>query len=158
MLTETEFNDLAGRYADMIFRISYGYLKHQADAEDVTQTVLIRLFQSENDFTSEDHRKNWLIRVTINECKKQFRLPWRKMEDLDVYAETLKQSAQEDKYLFESIMKLETKYRVVILLFYYEGYQTDEIATMLKEQPSTVRTRLARARKKLKKILEEEQS
>ena len=133
-----------------------GWLKNPDDANDVTQDVLIELYKTEKAFESDAHLKNWLIRATVNRCKMLFRSPWRRLENIDDYTETLGFEHERDQELFKSVMSLDKKYRVPLLLFYYEGYSTAEVASMLRIPEKTVSTRLFRARAKLKTILEEE--
>ena len=140
---------------DTVFRVAYGWLRNPDDANDVTQDVLIELYKTDKAFESEAHLKNWLIRVTVNRCKMFFRSPWRKAEDIDDYAETLSFEQESDQELFRAVMALDKKYRAP-LLFYYEGYSTAEIASMLGIPEQTVSTRLFRARAKLRTIFAEE--
>ena len=74
MLTRERFAALAEKYMDMVFRVAYGYMRSRDDADDVTQEVLLRLYRTDTLFESEEHVKNWLIRVTVNQCKKGFPL------------------------------------------------------------------------------------
>lgn len=142
-------------YRDMIFRIAYSYIKCPEDADDVTQEVLLRLLQRDKEFTSEEHRRNWLIRVTINQCRMLFRSPWRKCVSIEDYAESLSFEDHDSSDLFTAVMNLDRKYRLVVLLYYYEGYSTAEIAGLLQCRESTVTTRLFRAREKLRDVLKE---
>ena len=153
MLSEEQFTSLASTYMDMIFRLAFGYLKSRADADDVTQTVLLRLYNAGKPFESDAHLKHWLLRVTVNECKKLLRSPWRRTEDFEAYAETL--SFDEPRYagLFEAILALDEKCRAVGVLHYYEGYSIAEISALLRVPAGTVGTRLKRAREKLKLYL-----
>lgn len=155
-MTDERFVSCAKQYMDMVFRIAYGYLKNSSDAEDVTQEVLLRLYRTETDFVSEEHRKRWLIRVTVNCCKSLFRAPWRQQENLDDYAETLGFEREDYTALFTAVMGLERKYRVPLLLYYFEGYSVREIGELLRLPENTVSTRLRRARAKLKDMLTEE--
>ena len=155
-MTDERFVSCAKQYMDMVFRIAYGYLKNSSDAEDVTQEVLLRLYRTETDFASEEHRKRWLIRVTVNCCKSLFRAPWRQQENLDDYAETLGFEREDYSALFTAVMGLERKYRVPLLLYYFEGYSVKEIGELLRLPENTVSTRLRRARAKLKDLLTEE--
>ena len=155
-MTDERFASCAKQYMDMVFRIAYGYLKNSSDAEDVTQEVLLRLYRTETDFASEEHRKRWLIRVTVNCCKSLFRAPWRQQENLDDYAETLGFEREDYTALFTAVMGLERKYRVPLLLYYFEGYSVKEIGELLLLPENTVSTRLRRARAKLKDMLTEE--
>ena len=130
-------------------------MRSRADADDITQNVLLKLYRYDQAFQSEAHLKNWLIRVTINECKQAFRSPWRKMEDIEDYANSLAMTQPEERELFETVMRLPHGYRVALYLYYYEDHTTDEIARMLNIPAATVRTRLARGRERLKKMLTE---
>lgn len=65
-----EFELLARRYMDMVFRLAFSYMKSASDADDVTQNVLLRLLRSTKPFESEEHARFWLVRVTMNECKR----------------------------------------------------------------------------------------
>ena len=153
MFSEEQFTSLATTHMDMIFRLAFSYLKSRADADDVTQTVLLRLYKTGKAFESDAHVKNWLLRVTVNECKKLLRSPWRRTEDFEAYAETL--SFDEPRYagLFEAVMALDGKCRAAVVLHYYEGYTISEISALLRVPAGTVGTRLKRAREKLKLYL-----
>ena len=150
-----EFELLARRYMDMVFRLAFSYMKSASDADDVTQEVFIKLYSVNTVFESEEHIRNWLIRVTINQCRKQFRSPWRRLENIDDYAAALSFEDDNDRELFRAVMGLEQKYRSVIFLYYYIGYSTAEIADILGAPVNTVSTRLRRARARLKTILTE---
>ena len=154
-MTDQQLVPLAQRYMDTIFRIAYSYLRSQADADDVTQDVLIRLYKTETAFESDDHLKHWLIRVTVNRCKNIFRSPWRKVENIADYENSLTFEAPEHRELFDAVMALDKRYRLPVLLYYYEGYSQKEIAGLLSLPEETVRTRLFRARGKLKATLTE---
>ena len=156
MLTKEQFVQLAQLYMDTIFRLAFNCLKSKTDADDVTQTVLLRLYETGKTFENEDHLKYWLIRVTLNECKKYWRSPWRRTEDFQDYANSLTVEEPRHSELFDAVMALDQKYRVVIFLYYYEGYTLKEIARLLKLPQGTVGTRLKRAKERLKKILSEE--
>lgn len=155
MFTTEHFTYIAQRYMDTVFRVAFSYMKSRADADDITQNVLLKLYRYEGDFESESHLKHWLIRVTINECKSAFRSLWRKTENIEDYVNSLEMPSQEHSDLLEAVMSLPKKYRVAIYLFYYEGYSTREIAELLAMPEATVRTHLARGREKLKTILTE---
>ena len=154
-MTDQQFVPLAQRYMDTVFRVAYGYLRSRSDADDVTQDVLIRLYKTDTAFENEEHLKRWLIRVTVNRCKNIFRSPWHRMEDIANYESTLIFEAPECRELFDAVMALDKRYRLPVLLYYYEGYSQKEIADMLSIPEETVRTRLFRARGKLKATLTE---
>ena len=155
MYNNDEFSDYAKKYMDMVFRIAFSYLKCQADADDVTQDALIRLYKTNKAFSSDAHVKNWLIRVTVNLCKNVFRSPWYRSEPIEAYADTLQFEAQEDRELFSVVMGLDKKFSTVVLLYYQEGYSIREISSILHIPEKTVSTRLTRAKAKLKTMLTE---
>ena len=149
-MTEEIFEQAARRYGDTIFRVAYHAVKDRSEAEDVTQTVLLRLYLNKGSFESEDHLKHWLLRVTVNESRKVLRSAWRRrtipLEGWDGPTE----EPQEDSDVLEAVMGLEAKYRLPIYLYYYEGCSVKEVAQILHTNPSTVQTRMQRARDKLK--------
>lgn len=155
MFTNEHFTYIAQRYMDTVFRVAFSYMKSRADADDITQNVLLKLYRYEGDFQNEAHLKHWLIRVTVNECKSAYRSLWRKTENIEDYVNSLEMPSEEHSELLEAVMSLPKKYRVAIFLFYYEGYSTREIAELLAMPEATVRTHLARGWEKLKTILTE---
>lgn len=154
-MEEDTFEEVARRYADGIYRVACHALGDPAEAEDVTQTVLLRLYQHNGSFESEEHRRYWIFRVAVNESRKVLRSPWRKrILPLEVWDGTT-ESVTEDGGVLGEVMRLDEKYRLPIYLYYYEEYSVKEIAHILRIPPSTVQTRLQRARDKLKIILQE---
>ena len=144
-------------YANVVFRVAYSYCKNQSDAEDIMQNTFLKLLQGNYEFCDEDHLKKWLIRVAINEAKnvrasfwKRKVVPISSCEEKGVSFDTLEQSM-----LFEAVRELTEKYRVVIHLYYNEGYAIKEIADILGIKETTVQTQLMRAREKLKERLGE---
>ena len=158
MLSTEEFKRCAQEYMDVVFRVAFSCLRSQTDAEDVTQEVLLRLYETDYVFESRAHIKNWLVKVTYNECRTFWRRLWRRHENIDDYVEQLAFEETDCQDLFTAVMKLDRAKRIVVVLYYLEGYQIQEIAGILKIPPGTVGTRLARARKELRKYLEEEVS
>lgn len=155
MFSDEHFTYLADKYMDTVFRVAFSYMKCAADADDITQNVLLKLYRYEGDFQSESHLKHWLIRATINECKSACRSLWRKTENIEDYVNSLAMPTREHSELLEAVMGLPKKYRMAIYLFYYEGYSTAEIGGLLSIPEATVRTHLARGRERLRKTLTE---
>ena len=159
MFTREQFTSLAQKHMDMIFRLAYSYLRSREEADDVTQNVLLALWRTDKAFESGEHVKAWLIRVTVNECKKILRSPWRKRsEPLEEFENTLSFETDKDRDLYEAVMALDAKYRAVIVLYYYEGYSIAETGRLLGIPAATAGTRLARARERLKNMLTEAES
>ena len=149
------------QYGDMILRLAYSSLKSRDDAEDVLQDVMIRLLENDPDFESDEHRKAWLIRVTINLCRNRLRSPWRRMNELDearseeAVDQAWEPAMQEESGVLTAVMALPQKYREVIHLFYYEDQSIIQIAQILHKKESTIRSLLHRARNLLKETLKE---
>lgn len=147
------------RYADMVFRLAYSYLKSRADAEDVMQETLLKLYTEQKAFDSPDHERYWVTRVAVNECKKLLRSPWRRRTGpLEEAPETAAFDVPAQTELFRQVMALPPKYRAAIYLHYYEGYAVREVAAVMNANPSTVQTWLMRARGQLHMKLKEAES
>ena len=150
------YEQIVYKNIDTIYRIAISYTKTQADADDIVQQTFMKLLTKKVLFTDEEHVKRWLIRVCINECNSLFSSFWRKnVESINAMATEPEFTGQESRELYEAIKELPPKCRVVIYLFYYEGYSSKEIADILHIKEATVRTRLARARKLLRTELKE---
>ena len=154
--TDVSSDEVIRKYFDMVYKLALSQTKNQTFAEDVTQDVFVKLLRSGKRFEGDEHLRYWLVRVTINECKSLFRKPWRRVEDIEAYAETLQAPSEQHRDLLVRVMRLPEKYRVPMVLHYYIGLSTDEVARAIKVPAATVRTRLARGRAKLKSLIEEE--
>ena len=146
---------LARTYADPILRLSYTYLKNTHDAQDICQTVFVKLLAEPREFESPEHERAYILRMAANACKDLLKSPWRqRSQALD---EGLQVPAPEasDGSVLEAVNQLPPLYRAVIYLYYYEGYQAAEIGEILGLPLGTVHTRLARGRAKLREFLEE---
>ncbi|KRE46414.1 sigma-70 family RNA polymerase sigma factor [Paenibacillus sp. Soil522] len=144
--------ELVHRYADMMMRIAFTYLKNSADAQDICQEVFTKIVKRQPAFKQAEHEKAWIIRVTINACKDALRSPWKKLftpiGDKDYPIQN-----EENKQVVACVLELPKKYRIVLYLYYFESYSTAEIAGLLRRNESTVRTQLKRARELLKTSL-----
>lgn len=146
---------LAKDYSDAILRLSYTYLKNTDDAQDICQSVFVKLLTQPITFDSPEHERAYVLRMASNACKDLLKSPWRKRKcSLDACTEIPAPEAKDGSVL-EAVNRLPTGYRTVIYLFYYEGYQAAEIGKILGIPTATVHTRLARGREKLKPYLEE---
>ena len=145
--------ELFERYGDAVFRLAWSCTGSRQDAEDVTQTVFLKVLERRPDLEPGKERA-WLLQVTANECRSLHRrLCRRSTVSLD---EALAVAAPEYTPLLTHVMKQRPTDRAVLYLFYYEGFSTEEIGQMLHTSQSAVTTRLHRARKNLKATLEQE--
>lgn len=148
---------LVNTYSDLILRLSYTYLKSTADAQDICQTVFLKLLTSPRSFESPEHEKAWIIRATANACKDLLKSHWRRTTVAMDEAAPVPAPPAEEGSLLAAVQLLPPKYRAVIYLYYYEGYAANEIARLLGENPATISTRLNRGRARLRTLLEQEE-
>lgn len=137
-------------YAPMVYRIAYNRTYNHSDAEDISQDVFLKLIDKNPDFDSEEDRKAWLIRVTVNHSISLWRSSRRHKASFSVEFPPSMSIQSDNENLFHALKELSPKERIVIDLYYYEGYKTIEIAEVLGCQHNTIRSRLSRARKRLK--------
>lgn len=148
--TESEIAQLYEKYVDMVYRICFSFLKTQADTEDAVQNTFLRLIRSNPLFETEEHEKAWLIVTASNICRDQLRHWWRKREPLEDHRELSSPPLPEIDETLEAVLSLPEKYKTAIYLYYYEGYLSEEIASMLKKPSSTIRTYLQKGRELLR--------
>lgn len=152
MQKETYIKDIIDNYSDMVYRVALTRCGNVENAEDVFQNVFMKLSEKMPKFKSEEHKKAWLIRVTINFSKNINMSAWnRKVITLD---ENMEFETKEESDVYSVVCDLPQNYRTVIYLFYYEGYKVDEIAKLMCSTSGTIKTWLYRARDILKTKLE----
>lgn len=143
---------LVDRYKNHLFAAAFHICKNAADAEDAVQETFLQYLITETQFENEQHIRAWLIRVAINKAKDISRSFWRnKSVPLEDYMAELTFETPESEILFEQVMRMPEKYRIVIHLFYYEDYSVREIAGILNLTENNVKVRLNRGRKLLRK-------
>ena len=152
---EMNYQKTVEKYSNMVYRLAYFYTNSKYDADDIYQDVFLKYLQNKKQFENEEHKKAWLIKVTINSCKKMWLSAWKR-KIIPLNDDEIKFEMEEDIGLYNEIKKLPKKYRVVIHLFYYEQYQIKDISQILNQKESTIRTWLTRARKLLKSQIKEE--
>ena len=157
MRTDEEITRAIDLYADMVRRLCFVHLKNYADTEDIFQTVFLKYAKSTLEFTSAEHEKAWLIRVTINACKDLLNSFFRRnVISIDTLYDFPGNTPNDNYYLLEEVLKLPEKYRNVVYLFYYEGYTAVEISEILNRKVNTIYTWLDRARAELREVLTNE--
>ena len=153
-LTEEQRTREVDRWGDMVYRLALARTASVPDAEDVFQEVFLRYFRHEERFQSDEHRKAWLIRCTVNRAKSLTASPWKKRT---VPLETAEEVGVEDDYreVYSAVLSLPGKYRAVIHLHYFEGLSVLEIARMFHVPEGTVKSQLSRGRALLREMLKE---
>ena len=149
--------ELAASYQGSLFAAAFNVCRNAQDAEDIVQDTFVQYYTSKKEFESEQHIRAWLMRVAVNKAKNINRTFWRRNKiSIEDYMETLVFETPAAETLFETVMQLPDKYRIVIHLYYYEEYAVREIAQILKLSESNVKIRLSRGRAMLKETLKEE--
>ena len=139
-----------------VFRAAFYVCKNTQDAEDAAQETFLAYYLSGEDFESDEHLRAWLLRTVIHKAQDICRSFWRRhRESLDDYAETLSAAPKEDSEVLRAVLSLPERCRVIIYLFYYEGYSVREIAETLRLQDGSVKAQLHRGRRLLRDKLKE---
>lgn len=141
-------------HGSAVYRLALCRMQSIPDAEDVYQDVFLRLLDQDTSDWDEEHLRAWLLRCAVNRCcdlhRFRLRRPVLALEDLPDMAAPDSGAAE----LWDAVARLPEKLRVPIHLYYAEGYSTEEIAGLLDIPAATVRTRLRRARNRLRDTLE----
>ncbi len=141
-------------YGEKLYRSVLFMCKNVQDSEDITQNTFLKLYTTETVFETEIHVKNWIYKIALNEVKNLKKSKWFQRKSIEEVEQVI--MPKEQLGLYHTLMKLSDSYRVVIILYYYEGYSIREIASILDKKVSTIQTQLQRGRKKLKLYLESE--
>ncbi len=144
---------LVATYADMILRLSYVYLHSTADAEDICQTVLLRVMTQAPAFAGAEHERAWIIRTTKNACKDLLKSAARRSTiALEAIGEP-EAPEMPDGTVADAVARLPYDQREAIHLHYYEGLPISEVARLVGASEAAVAKRLSRARQTLRRTL-----
>lgn len=147
--SESEINRILQTYRNMLYRTAYILLGNPHDVQDTLQEVLLRYMEKAPEFVPSEHERAWLLRVTANCCKDCLRFRKRhsyiSLEELQEYL-----PASENRQLLYELYALPTKWKTILLLYYFEGYSTREIAKITGLSENAVKKRLQRGRDALK--------
>lgn len=157
-------NQVVERWGDMVWRLAVARSGNLHDAEDIFQEVFLRFFKHEHTLTSDEHKKAWIIRCTINRTKSLAASSWHQRIRLFENSDEVKKASMaaeagvSDEYreVYDAVLSLPVKYRTVIHLYYYEEMPVAEIAAALECAEGTVKSQLARGREMLRRALKED--
>lgn len=153
-MEEERARELVERYGDLLTRLGYAWLGDLDDAQDVCQTVLLKLVEDPRTFPTPEQERAWVIRLGVNVCKDWRKSAWfRRRVPLEEGTALAEAPESGESPVLDQVLRLPASYRQVIFLRYYEGYQVKEIAQLLGKSPALVSARLRRAREKLKTML-----
>lgn len=152
----TEFREFYDRQVKRVYRLAMVLMGNISDAEDVTQTIFLKAWEKKPDFRDADHEIAWILTTTRNQCKDIHKSFYRrKRADLENAPEPqVTLETQMDNEIWEALQSLAEKYRMVLYLYYYEGYSVRELSVILRRRESTLQTQLATGRKQMKSLLE----
>ncbi|MBS6679831.1 MAG: RNA polymerase sigma factor [Roseburia sp.] len=152
----TEFREFYDRQVKRVYRLAMVLMGNISDVEDVTQTVFLKAWEKKPDFRDADHEIAWILTTTRNQCKDIHKSFYRrKRADLENAPEPqVTLETQMDSEIWEALQSLAEKYRMVLYLYYYEGYSVRELSVILRRRESTLQTQLATGRKQMKSLLE----
>lgn len=146
--TDESIKEVLDIYSNTVYRLALTRTRNKSDAEDIFQEVFLRYIKQKKQFENEEHRKAWLIRVTLNCSLKLFSSAW--FRHTVPLITDLSYETQEKPEIYFAILRLPKKYRSIIHLFYFEDLPISQISKILSTKESTIKTQLHRARQMLK--------
>ncbi len=150
-MDERVAGEIYERNVDTVYRLCFSYMKNRDDALDTMQQTFCRMIESGKVFESYEHEKAWLIVTASNVCKNILKQWWRRNVSILESDSFDKGESGPDRELLMVILKLPVKYRIPIYLFYYEGYNSAQIAEMIGKSDATIRGYLKKGRELLRK-------
>ena len=142
-------------YGNMLFRLCLITLGNASDAEDVVQETMIKYLQKAPTFKNAEHEKAWFITVATNKCRDILRFKTRhpiiNIEELHALTD-----AESNSEILDALMTLPDKYRIVLILYYVEEYNINDIAKIIGRTSSAVKMRLQKGRKLLAETYQKE--
>lgn len=153
-----EFRELYDRQIRRVYKLALLLLGSVTDAEDVAQTVFLKIWEKNPKFRDTDHETAWVLTTTRNQCRDLQKSFYRKHRTAieDAPEKSVSFVSDADNEIWQALQSLPEKYRVVLYLYYYEGYPVKELSILLDRRESTLQTQLATGRKLLKESLKEE--
>lgn len=136
-------------YSNMLYKICIVMLCNEQDAQDAIQETFCRYLEKKPDFTDSEHEKAWLIQVITNICRDMLRFRSRHPK-VSIDEITDSYASSDDKDILTELLDLPIRHRTVIYLYYVEGYQVREVASLLKISEHAVKKRLQRGREQLR--------
>lgn len=152
-----EADYIVNKYGDMLFKVAMTRMNDTYDAQDIVQETFMKMLLNVKKgkiFKDEEHLKAWLLTVAVNSGKSFLNLAWNKRTRGLADYEDVAVAPYEVNYAYDYVMRLTEKYRIAIFLFYYQQLSTEQIADIVKQKPSTVRSYLNRGREQLRKMME----
>lgn len=149
------FTRIFDLYYNDIYRFIYSYTLNIPETKDILQETFLKFYKNISKLPDDDIQiKKWLIKVASNQSKDYFKSKWKSITSLSYKDIPSQNTTEENLSVFNTLLKLNSKYRVPIYLYYYEGYSINEIASILNISVSATKMRLSNAKKKIQKEME----
>lgn len=151
-IKKEEFERLVIENQLSMYRLAMSILKNSNDAEDAVSETVLTAYEHLSSLKKNDSFKAWMMTILVNVSKKMLRKKKRVVlyDDLGLFEKSTDEGSCE---MWEAVLTLNAKYAKVVILYYYEGFSTKEIAKILHIPEGTVKSRLSRARSKLQQII-----
>lgn len=151
-IKKEEFERLVIENQLSMYRFAMSILKNSNDAEDAVSETVLTAYEHLSSLKKNDSFKAWMMTILVNVSKKMLRKKKRVVlyDDLGLFEKSTDEGSCE---MWEAVLTLNAKYAKVVILYYYEGFSTREIARILHIPEGTVKSRLSRARSKLQQII-----
>ena len=150
-----DVENLVHTYGNTLYRLCLVMLSNESDAEDAVQETFIKYLQKAPQFEGPEHEKAWLLTVAANKCRDILRFRKRHTQIEPEHLQGLSADSS-DSGIFEALMSLPEKFRLVLMLYYVEEYRIDDIAQLIGKTPSAVKMRLRKGRKLLEETYRKE--
>lgn len=142
-----------------LYKIAKIRLYNEDDINEAVQETMIEAFKGINKLKYNQYFKTWIIKILINKCNKIYRK--NKKENISYEYNNIENQISNDEIksdvdFYILISRLEYEERMIITLYYLERYTTKEISKIIGKSENTVKTKLSRAKKKIKRYLEED--
>lgn len=157
-MNDEDFARLVKQYEIELYRVAYVVVRNDADAQDAVCDAIVKAYEKKGRLKDCTKFKSWLIKIVINSARNLLRKDSHLVYMDDVTEEVEEQQSVEsdntnEKELWNLVLQLENEFRVVVVLYYYENFSTKQISQMLRIPEGTVKSRLSRARERLKSLL-----
>lgn len=151
-ITQEELSALIMDNKDGMYRLAFSILRNDADAQDAVSEAIVLAFEKCHQLRKRSSAKSWLMQILVNSSKK---IAVQSNKYVLLENEIQYEQAEEfkDDDMWETVMELDEEFREVVALYYYEQFSVREIGKMLRVPEGTVKSRLARAREKLLRII-----
>lgn len=151
-INKEEFAELVKTYQLELYRLALAILRNEADAQDAVGDAIVKAFEQRRTLNNIEKFKPWMMRIVVNISKNMLKKR-RRIVYIEDMPEIKASASKKRDEVWDIVLELDYEYRVVVVLYYYERFSTKEISQMLHIPEGTIKSRLARAREKLKTLL-----